>query len=159
MIVAGIDPGTRKTGYGIILREGSRIKALCSGVISLSDDLELHEKLVRIHGSLVEILEIHRPDAAAVEDIFYSRNARSALVLGHARGVSLLAAAGLDIPVFRYPPAKVKRSVVGSGRASKKQIQEVVRLILGLDSVPPEDAADALAVAICHSNASSTVIR
>jgi len=153
MIVAGVDPGTLKTGYGVVSREGSRLRPLCYGVLAPRADLPLAVRLVEIHRGLLDLFSRYRPSAVAVEDIFYHKNARSALVLGHARGVALLAAAELGIPVHAYPPAQVKRALIGSGRSSKAQIQEVLKAILGFDELPPPDASDAIAIAICHANA------
>ncbi len=155
MIVAGVDPGTIRTGYGVVAREGTRLRPLGFGVIRPDPDLPLALRLVRIHEGLVEALRRYQPEAVAVEDVFHHKNARSALVLGHARGVALLAAAGLGIPVHAFAPALVKKSIVGNGRAGKDQVQQVIRAILGLDELPPPDAADALAIAICCANASA----
>jgi crossover junction endodeoxyribonuclease RuvC len=114
------------------------------------------EKLHVIHAGLTALINRHRPECIAVEDIFYARNVRAALKLGHARGVALLAASEAGVPVFEYSPAEIKRAVVGYGRAEKPQVQEMIRLLLGLERAPsPHDVADALAVAICHLHAST----
>ncbi|MFO8073855.1 MAG: crossover junction endodeoxyribonuclease RuvC [Polyangia bacterium] len=153
MIAVGIDPGSIRTGYGILRKDGSRLRRIASGTIRLGEKRPLAERLVRLHGALEEILTAHGPDEAAVEDLFFAKHAMSALKLGHARGVVLLSLAQRGLPVSSYAPALVKRSVVGTGRAAKDQIRRVVQAILGLNELPAEDEADALAIAICHCNA------
>lgn len=153
MIAVGIDPGTRRTGYGIVRRTGAKLVRVTSGTILLDEAAPLAERLVVLERRLDEVLTAAGPDEAAVEDLFFSKNAMSALKLGHARGVALLVLARRGLPVSSYAPALVKRSVVGAGRAAKGQVQLVVRAILGLDETPAEDEADALAIAICHLNA------
>jgi len=153
MIVVGIDPGTNRTGYGVLRRDGSRLTRIDSGTIVLPPKTPLETRLTRLHEELERVLVANGPDTAAVEDLFFAKNAMSALKLGHARGVVLLALAQRGLAVSSYAPALVKRSVVGNGRASKAQMQQVVRAILGLREVPEEDEADALAIAICHANA------
>jgi crossover junction endodeoxyribonuclease RuvC len=154
MIVVGIDPGTIRTGFGLVRRDGTRLVRIDSGVIRATEGAPLESRLLAIHRGLVEVLTRNGPDEAAVEDVFFAKNAMSALKLGHARGVVLLALADRGLPVQAYAPALVKRSVVGGGRAAKGQVQRVVQAILGMPSLPAEDEADALAVAICHANAS-----
>jgi crossover junction endodeoxyribonuclease RuvC len=152
--IFGIDPGSERTGYGCIESAGSRHRLVVCGSLSAPARATFPEKLMVVHSGLRALLERHRPQCIAVEDIFYARNVRSALKLGHARGVALLAASEAGIPVFEYSPAEVKRAVVGYGRAEKPQVQEMIRLLLGLDTRPsPHDVADALAVAICHLHA------
>jgi len=147
----GIDPGSDRTGYGCVETEGSRHRLLVSGAIASPASSSFPEKLLAIHQRLSELIGQCRPDTVAVENVFYSVNVRSALKLGHARGVAVLAAVQAGVPVVEYTPAEVKRAVVGYGRAEKHQVQEMVRLLLGLSEAPtPHDAADALAVAICH---------
>jgi crossover junction endodeoxyribonuclease RuvC len=150
--VLGIDPGSRFTGYGIVERDGNRVRHVDNGVVVLKPRDPLEKRLVVLHRELAALIEKYKPDAAAFERIFFSRNAQSALVLGHARGVAVLAAAERGLPVAEYAPAEVKRAVATSGRADKHQVQQMVRLILGLPEVAQEDASDALAVAICHCN-------
>ncbi len=151
-LVLGIDPGSRATGYGLVMRNGQRLSAVAHGVIRPKAKAPLADRLETIFSGLVEQIERHGPVAAAVEEVFFSANARSALTLGQARGVALLAAAVKGLPVFEYTPSVVKNAVVGYGRAEKRQVQHMVRLILGLPGAPAQDAADALAVAICHCN-------
>ncbi len=151
MKVFGIDPGSERTGYGCIETDGSRHCLIVCGAIATPPRAAFPDKLLVIYGELRRLLAEHRPDSVAVENIFYAANVRSALKLGHARGVALLAAAEGGYPIAEYAPAEIKRAVVGYGRAEKHQVQEMVRLLLGLEVAPePDDAADALAVAICH---------
>jgi crossover junction endodeoxyribonuclease RuvC len=149
--IFGIDPGSERTGYGCIESTGSRCRLITCGILSAPARATFPEKLLVIHRGLAALLERHRPECVAVENIFYAKNVRSALKLGHARGVALLAASEAAIPVVEYSPAEIKRSVVGYGRAEKPQVAQMVKLLLGLDAIPkPHDATDALAVAICH---------
>ena len=151
MRIFGIDPGSRRTGYGCVERAGGRHVLVICGSLSGPPRATFPDRLNAIHDGLKTLIMRHRPDCVAVEDIFHARNVRSALRLGEARGVALLAAAEAGVPVVSYAPAAVKRAVVGYGRAEKHQVQQMVKVILGLSAVPsPHDAADALAVAICH---------
>lgn len=151
MKVFGIDPGSDRTGYGCIDTDGSRHRIIVSGAIKASALATFPEKLLKIHVGLAVLLDECRPDCVAIENLFHASNARSALKLGHARGVAMLAAVEAGLPVAEYTPAEIKRAVVGYGRADKHQVQQMVKLILGLPALPtPHDAADALAVAICH---------
>ena len=157
MKIFGIDPGSDRTGYGCVETDGSRHRIVISGAIS-SVGASFPEKLLKIHTGLTVLLAECRPDCVAIENLFYSNNARSALKLGHARGVAMLAAVEAGLPVAEYTPAEIKRAVVGYGRAEKHQVQQMVKLLLGLPALPtPHDAADALAVAICHSHAMKPV--
>jgi crossover junction endodeoxyribonuclease RuvC len=157
--IFGIDPGSERTGYGCIECAGGRNRLVVCGSLSAPARAAFPEKLRAIHAGLAALLRRHCPESVAVEDIFYARNVRSALKLGHARGVALLAASEAGIPVVEYSPAEVKRAVVGYGRAEKGQVQEMTRLLLGLDAAPsPHDVADALAVAICHGHASGSAL-
>jgi crossover junction endodeoxyribonuclease RuvC len=149
--VFGIDPGCDRTGYGCVETDGSRHRIVVCGVITTPAIASFPEKLHQIHNRLTLILAECQPQCVAIENLFYSVNARSALKLGHARGVAMLAVVEAGLTVFEYTPAEIKRAVVGYGRADKPQVQHMVKLLLGLDAVPtPHDAADALAVAICH---------
>lgn len=159
MKIFGIDPGSDRTGYGCVERVGARHSLVICGTLSGPANADFPGKLKAIHGGLVALLSRHRPDCVAVENIFYARNVRSALKLGHARGVVLLAASEAGLPIVEYAPAEIKRAVVGYGRAEKHQVQQMVKLLLGLDAAPsPHDVADALAVAICHLQSSSGAI-
>ena len=154
MRVFGIDPGSERTGYGCVETDGSRHRMVVCGAISSPATVAFPDKLLRIHRQLTAILAECRPACVAIENVFHSVNARSALKLGHARGVAMLAAVEAGVPVFEYTPAEIKRAVVGYGRADKPQVQHMIKLLLGLAEMPtPHDAADALAVAICHVHA------
>ena len=151
MIIFGIDPGSARTGYGCVQTDGSRHRLVICGAIKTSPSASFPEKLLAIHSGLAALIAECRPDAVAIENLFHAVNARSALRLGHARGVAMLAAVEAGLEVFEYTPAEVKRAVVGYGRAEKPQVQHMMKLILGLPEAPsPHDAADALAVAVCH---------
>ncbi len=158
MRVFGIDPGSERTGYGCVETDGRRHRLVVCGAIKLPAGATFPERLRLIHEGLTALIAESRPDLIAIENLFYSVNARSALKLGHARGVAMLAAVQAGVQVVEYTPAEVKRAVVGYGRAEKKQVQEMVRLLLGLETAPsPHDAADALAVAICHVHSTGGV--
>jgi crossover junction endodeoxyribonuclease RuvC len=149
--VFGIDPGSDRTGYGCIDSDGRRHRLVLCGAIRSSATDAFPDKLAVIHRTLSEVIAECRPECVAIENLFHATNVRSALKLGHARGVAMLAAVQAGLPVIEYTPAEVKRAVVGYGRAEKPQIGFMVKLLLGLDAIPsPHDAADALAVAICH---------
>lgn len=151
MKIFGIDPGSDRTGYGCIETGGGRHQLVICGSLSAPARSTFPDKLRHIHAGLAALLAEHHPDCVAVEDIFYARNVRSALRLGHARGVALLAAAEAGLPVAEYAPTQIKLAVVGFGRAEKHQVGQMIKLLLGLTEAPtPHDAADALAVAICH---------
>jgi crossover junction endodeoxyribonuclease RuvC len=148
--VFGIDPGSERTGYGCLETDGSRHRIVVCGAITTPPS-GFPAKLLAIHSRLTALLAECRPDCVAIESLFHAANVRSALKLGHARGVAMLAAVEAGVPVVEYTPAEIKRAVVGYGRAEKQQVQQMVKLILGLPAPPsPHDAADALAVAICH---------
>lgn len=154
MLVLGIDPGTAITGYGLVLQEEDLALVACD-VIRTPASMPLPERLLRIHQELVALIEQYRPQEVAVEELFFSKNARTAMSVGQARGVVLLSAAQARLPVFEYKPSEVKQAVAGYGGASKHQVQEMVRLLLNLELPPrPDDAADAAAVAICHLHSS-----
>ena len=151
MKIFGIDPGSERTGYGCVETDGSRHRIVICGAIAAPASASFADKLFQIHSRLTVLMAECRPDSVAIESLFHAVNVRSALKLGHARGVAMLAAVQAGLPVMEYTPAEIKRAVVGYGRAEKHQVQHMVKLILGLPAVPsPHDAADALAVAICH---------
>ena len=151
MKVFGIDPGSARTGYGCVQSDGSRHRMIACGAITIPAAHAFPEKLRIIHTELAALMTRHRPDVVAIENLFHAVNARSALKLGHARGVAMLAAVEAGVPIVEYTPAEVKQSVVGYGRAEKAQVQSMVQLLLGLAEPPaPFDAADALAIAVCH---------
>ena len=161
MRIFGIDCGTEWTGYGVVAVEetayASRLRPVCAGAIRLSKKDTLSTRLASVYRELNVLIAEHQPDAIAVEEVFHSVNAQSALKLGHVRGVALLAAAGHGLPVFEYAPLKIKSTVVGYGLAKKEQVQYMVARLLELAEVPePADAADALAIAICHIHHAQT---
>lgn len=154
-IIAGIDPGSRFTGFGVISVDGNRLTCIDYGCIAGAPKLEstlFADRLTRIYSGLRRLLETHSPQEIALEDVFHAVNARTALKLGQARGVALLAAAQTGAPLFEYSPLEVKKAVVGYGRAQKTQVQLMVRRLLNMSTPPqPLDAADALAIALCHA--------
>lgn len=153
MIVLGIDPGTASTGYGVISGAGSKLRALEDGVIQTRAGIPLERRLADIHARVVELIDLHQPDAVAIEELYFGANARTAFAVGQARGVVLLAAGQRGIPSRSYTPQQVKGAVCGHGRAGKDQVGRMVAMLLGLAEVPtPDHATDALAVAICDLN-------
>ena len=153
MKVLGIDPGTAALGYGIVERTGGRLREVDHGCLTTSPDLSLPERLLAIHSLVDELLSLHQPDFVGVERLFFSRNVQTALGVGQARGVVLLAAAQHGTPVREATPNEVKSAIAGYGAADKEQVQRMVQLVLGMSELPrPDDAADALAVAVCIAN-------
>ena len=161
MKVLGVDPGTAATGYGVLDRDGAgALRLLECGVIRPPAGAPLAERLAAIFEGMTELIARHRPDAVAVEAVFVQKNARSALILGHARGVILLAAAQAGLAVAEYPPAMIKKAVVGAGAATKAQVQLMVARILRLKTPPqPADAADGVAVALTHAVRAGRILR
>lgn len=147
--VLGIDPGSHKLGWGVVRRDGSRLVHVAHGVICAKGET-LGDRLVAIERGLVEVLRMHHPAIASVESVFFARDAQAAVKLGEARGVVLLVCAREGLPIAEYAPARVKRTVTGRGRAEKSQVALMIRAVLALPSVPPFDAADALALAVTH---------
>jgi crossover junction endodeoxyribonuclease RuvC len=153
VIVLGIDPGVANTGYGVVAHERGRLVALDGGVLETAAGLDAGERLAAIHAGVGGLLDGYRPDAVAIEDLYFGTNARSAFAVGQARGVVVLAAGQRAIRCAAYTPQQVKAAVCGSGRAEKDQVQRMVQTLLALPNLPrPDHAADALAVAICHAN-------
>jgi crossover junction endodeoxyribonuclease RuvC len=154
VLVIGIDPGTATTGYGLVGEDDSgKLIAIAYGVIRTPVNLAMPKRLLQLFTTLNEIILLHRPDYAAVEKLFFQKNVRTAISVGQARGVSLLSLAAADIEIEEYTPLEVKQAVVGYGGAEKSQVQYMVSVLLNLEEIPrPDDAADALAVAICHIN-------
>jgi crossover junction endodeoxyribonuclease RuvC len=152
MLVLGIDPGLAITGWGLVNQSPSGdLELLEYGVITTESSQPLPERLLQIDRELGALLNRHRPDVVAVEELFFCQNVTTALVVGQARGVAILGAARSGLPVFEYKPMAIKQAISGYGKASKTQVQEMVRMLLDLDHVPqPDDAADGVAVAICH---------
>jgi crossover junction endodeoxyribonuclease RuvC len=150
-LILGVDPGSRITGFALIQQQGRQLTLLDSGSIRLGPEPEISLRLGRLQQRLEQVLQARQPQVVAVEDVFTARNARSALLLGQARGAVLAAVGRREIPVRPYAPAMVKRAVTGHGRATKQQMQRMVQVLLSLPRVPGQDEADAMAVAICHA--------
>ena len=152
MLVIGIDPGTATTGYGLVSEEqDGSLKAVEYGAIVTPPDLPMPQRLRQLYQRMSEIVILHRPDCGAMEKLFFQRNVSTAISVGQGRGVAMLALAEVNLDVAEYTPMEVKQAVAGYGGADKRQVGEMVRALLGLEAVPqPDDAADALAVAICH---------
>lgn len=152
MRILGIDPGSRAAGYGLIEVVAEQLSFVACGVIRVKTTHSFAERLREIHQGITEVISTHRPQQVAIEEVFMAKNANSALKLGHARGVLMLAALQADLPLAEYSPRQIKLAAAGYGNADKGQIQHMVRVILSLNKAPSNDAADALAVAICHAN-------
>src|SRR3954469_13701093 len=153
VVTLGIDPGTANTGYGVVAHLGGRLVALDGGVIETTARTAPAQRLAEIHARVRALIDEHRPDAVAVEDLYFGTNARSAFAVGQARGVVMLAAGQNGLPCASYTPQQVKGAVCGTGRADKDQVGRMVQALLALPEPPrPDHAADALAVAICHTN-------
>jgi crossover junction endodeoxyribonuclease RuvC len=152
MLVLGVDPGSLVTGYGLVKKEGGTLGYVAGGKISFPHPWPLHQRIHRIFSSLVEIIETYHPEEMSIEDIFFAKNVKSALKIGHVRGAALVAAVQCGVKVFEYTPLQIKQSVVGYGRATKEQVRAMVKLLLKLDTQFSLDTSDALAVAICHHN-------
>jgi crossover junction endodeoxyribonuclease RuvC len=158
MIVLGIDPGLANTGYGVVRLRAGRLAALDGGVVLTPAGIAAESRLWSIHRAIAELLELHAPDAVALEQLYFGQNVRTAFAVGQARGVVMAAAGARGIPCHSYTPQQVKAAVCGSGRAAKDQVGRMVAAILSLAAPPADDhAADALAVAICHANRSPLV--
>ena len=152
--ILGIDPGSRCTGYGIITSESNKLRCLAYGEIKMSANLLMPVRLHMIFTGLQKVIHDYLPHEVAIEKVFMYKNAQSAIKLGQARGAAMVAAASLDLPVAQYAPREIKQAVVGYGNADKNQMQQMMKILLGLDKLPGQDAADALAVALCHCNSS-----
>jgi len=152
-VILGLDPGTASTGFGVVGLSGNRFRALDYGVVATPSRLALERRLEIVFAEVTRILETHRPECTAVESLFFNTNVSTALAVGHARGVALLACSRAGCEVFEYTPQQVKMAVTGYGKATKEQVTDMVRVLLGLSEAPrPDHAADALGVAICHAN-------
>ena len=153
MVILGLDPGTATTGNGVIRVLGNRFQMLEYGIISTPAKTPMEKRLEMIYDNLQELLQKWQPDQAAVEELFFNQNITTAITVGQARGVLLLCCAQNNVPLAEYTPLQVKQALVGYGRADKKQIQQMVKMFLNLSDIPkPDDAADALAIAICHAH-------
>lgn len=157
MRVLGIDPGIQITGYAVVEKQKGGLKHVMHGEIKMARGLPLSSRLSMIYDKLLEVINQSSPDAIVVEDVFYGKNIKSLIRQGETRGVVILAGSHRRIPVYEYTPLEVKKAVVGYGRAEKNQIQNMVKAILHLSDLPPVDAADALAIAICHINSLKVV--
>lgn len=153
MIIFGVDPGTATTGYGVVEVSQNQLVSVGYGCIRTSSELEHHLRLLKIYQKLLDLIDLYKPNDIAVEKVFFNLNSKTAMLVGEARGVVMLAAATCGLRVFEYTPLQVKMSLVGFGRADKKQVQTMVKEVLNLDKLPaPDDAADALATAVCHAH-------
>jgi crossover junction endodeoxyribonuclease RuvC len=149
--VIGIDPGTAITGWGVVEGDGNDLEAIAYGVVTTPAGTPLPQRLQVIYRELSELVAYWQPESSAIEELFFSKNAKTALAVGHGRGAAMLALANANLPITEYKPLEVKQAITGHGGADKKQMQQMVKLLLSLDELPrPDDAADALAVAICH---------
>jgi len=154
MRILGIDPGSRITGYGIISHEGNHLVHIDNGAIHTDSRKEFPLRLKEIYRALTDVISDYHPDAVAIENIFFATNVQSALKLGQARGAAIVAGVNAGLQVFEYTALQVKQSVVGHGRASKDQVQKMLKVLLNLPEIAQEDASDALAVAVCHAHSS-----
>lgn len=158
-VVLGIDPGLARMGYGTVVQQGSQLKALEYGTLTTEAHTPPEQRLAVLFGKLQKMLKKTKPDSVAMEELFFSRNVKTAIAVGQARGVALLACGIAGVPVFEYRPVEVKQAVAGYGAADKDQVQKMVKLLLGLTEVPkPDDTADALAIAITHAQSSGTAL-
>jgi crossover junction endodeoxyribonuclease RuvC len=152
MLVLGADPGSRVTGYGLVEKDNNQMTCIDAGTISSPAKLPFYERIHKIFQSMVEVMSHYRPQEMAIEDVFFAKNVKSSLKLGHARGAVLIAAVQCGVRIFEYTPLEIKQSTVGYGRATKEQVRSMVQLILNLKDKPNLDTSDALATAICHLN-------
>lgn len=160
MIVLGIDPGVATIGFGVIRADRQKNTLLRYGVITTPAGIPLSRRLLQISGDMEELIHTFHPDEMAVEELFFTKNITTGIAVAHGRGVILLAAEKLGVPIFEYTPMQVKQAVTGYGKAQKHQVQEMTRRLLGLPEIPrPDDAADALAMAICHGQAAGSPLR
>jgi len=158
-LILGIDPGSRVTGFGVINVKGTQQEYITSGCIRTADKSNLPEKLDEIFSGVTQIINEYQPDELAIEKIFMARSAESALKLGQARGAAIVAAVNQGLPVHEYEARKVKQAVVGTGSGTKEQVQHMVKTLLGLPGMPQSDAADALAIALCHINTQQSLTK
>ena len=153
MIIMGIDPGFAITGYGIVSYTGNKFKIIEYGAVKTGTDKIFSERLLCIYNEMNELIEKYKPDYIAVEELFFNTNAKTALKVGHGRGIALLCGAINNINIFEYTPLQIKQAVCGYGRADKTQMQQMIKVLLNLEKIPkPDDAADALGIAICHAH-------
>jgi crossover junction endodeoxyribonuclease RuvC len=157
-LILGIDPGSRKCGYGLVSANGSKLEYVACGIIRV-ESLEFPERLLAIFRTLNEIIEEYHPQVAAIEEVFMGKSASSALKLGQARGAAMVACSSQGLPVHEYATRKVKQALTGTGAADKAQMQHMIRVLLQLPKAPSEDAADALSVAVCHAHTTHTLVK
>ena len=151
MLILGIDPGLATLGYGLVKETGGSLNTLDYGTIETRAGIDMPKRLVRIYEGVCQLVEEFSPDAVAIEELFFNKNVKTAIIVGQARGVAIVAAAKYNIDVYEYTPLQVKQAVAGYGRAEKEQVQSMVKMLLGLREIPrPDDAADALAISVCH---------
>ncbi|MEG1497104.1 MAG: crossover junction endodeoxyribonuclease RuvC [Clostridiales bacterium] len=159
MVILGIDPGTAICGYGVVEKVNYKFNLVDYGVVNTPCGMPLEDRLVRIYDGITELIKKYKPEEMAVEELFFNNNAKTALSVGHARGVVLLAGAHCHVPIYEYTPLQVKQGIVGYGRADKKQVQFMVKTILNMKEIPkPDDAADALAIAMCHGQSNKQMM-
>ena len=157
MRILGIDPGYAILGYGVIEMNGNRFKVLDYGAVTTEAKMEMPDRLKVLYNSLMEVIIRHEPDVASIEELFFNTNAKTAILVGQARGVAVLACANSGLEIEEYTPLQIKQALVGYGRAEKKQVQTMVKTILNLKEVPkPDDTADALAAAVCHGHSAGS---
>lgn len=153
MIIFGIDPGLAISGYGVLSYKGNKFEVLEYGTVTTHSSEEFPNRLKILYDSYTELFNKYNPEAVSIEELFYNKNVKTAISVAQARGIHLLAAVNKSIPLYEYTPLQIKQGIVGYGRAEKRQVQEMVKIILKLDKIPqPDDAADGLAVAICHAH-------
>jgi crossover junction endodeoxyribonuclease RuvC len=158
-LILGLDPGSRRTGFGIIRQSGNTLVYVSSGTIHINEDASWPERLNEVFDCVREVIATHQPHEVAIEQVFMGKSAASALKLGQARGAAIVAATHEKLPVFEYEARKIKQAVAGTGSADKKQVQQMVKMLLKLPASPKEDAADALAAAICHAHTQKLLIQ
>lgn len=153
MLIFGIDPGLAISGYGVLNYVGNKFEVVEYGAVTTESCEEFPKRLKTIYDSYTKLFELYKPEAVAIEELFYNKNVKTAIAIAQARGVHLLAAENKNIPLYEYTPLQIKQGIVGYGRAEKRQVQEMVKIILKLDKIPqPDDVADGLAAAICHAH-------
>jgi len=156
MVILGIDPGYAILGYGIVEQKGNRFSAKGYGAVTTRAEEKMPERLRILYAELVQIIETYQPDVVSIEELFFNKNTKTALMVGQARGVALLACANAGVEIYEYTPLQIKQGLVGYGRAEKNQVQQMVKTLLNLQEIPkPDDVADALAAAICHGHAAN----
>jgi crossover junction endodeoxyribonuclease RuvC len=158
--ILGIDPGYAIMGYGILDKNGSSLKLVDVGAVTTDKDMDMSDRLKVLYASLMEIIAEYQPEEVAIEELYFNTNAKTVIFVGEARGVAILACANSGLPIYEYTPLQIKTSVTGNGRAEKKQVQSMVKLLLGMEEIiKPDDAADAVAAAICHAKSGTAMKR